>query len=172
MYVLTTHKSQETYEEIFRNLLEIEPNINPTDIMTDFEMAAIKAAKNHFPMAALHGCFFHFTQSFWRHVQTCGLQSIYAKDEDFAFNIRMVLSLAFVPLEHVVPAYEELMKTPFFAEDKDGEFTDQIQTLMTYFQSTYMYGFDRSGNKKASLYPPEIWNVYETTLLGNEVNLN
>lgn len=132
-------------------------------------MAALKAVKNQFPLADRHGCFFHLTQSYWRHVQTCGLQSIYARDEDFAFKIRMMMSLAFVPLEHVEDAYEELIKTDFFSEESEGEYTVQIQTLVNYFQPTYMYSFDRSGKKKQPLFPPEIWNVYETTLLGNSI---
>lgn len=50
VYVLATNEKQETYEEILNVLLRCEADINPTDSMVDFEMAAINAIKKNFPL--------------------------------------------------------------------------------------------------------------------------
>lgn len=71
-----------------------------------------------------------------------------------------------MPKENVVEAYDELIATDFYSEDNETEYLEQIQALLRYFQSTYVYRIDRAGNRKPPLYPIEIWNVYETTLNG------
>lgn len=162
-----TDKQASSYEEIMDVLKEKQPNLNPTDVTLDFEQAAIKAIQHVFPMAEIHLCLFHFGQSIWRHVQSCGLQSIYASDPDFAQNIKLLIALAFVPVLSVVAAYEELIETDFYDEDSESEYKDQIQTLLAYFESTYIYRIDRKGAKKPPLFPPAMWNVNEQVLTGN-----
>lgn len=167
VYVLTTDKKRDTYDKILSKLLEIQENINPTDVMLDFEMAAIKSVQQHFPLTEVHGCFFHFTQNVWRHVQSSGLQAVYASDEDFALQIRLLMALAFVPSEKVLEAYEELAATDFFSEDSDSEYANQVQALLSYFQTTYVYKITRTGVRKEPLFVIPSWNVFESTLLGN-----
>lgn len=162
-----TDKAEESYGEIFENLKRLQPNLNPTDVMLDFEQAAIKATQNSFPMAEIHLCRFHFGQNVWRHIQSVGLQQVYASDPDFAQNIKLLTALAFVPVDNVVDAYDELVSIEFFDENSDSEYKDRIQTLLTYFQSTYIYRVDRKGVRRPPLFPPAMWNVYEQTLTGH-----
>lgn len=164
--MLTCDRKGTTYDQIFEQLLKLEPELNPTDITLDFEMGAIKSLTKHFPNAEIHGCFFHLTQSVWRHIQSIGLQIPYTNDEDFAFEIRLLISLAFVPEANVIEAYEQLIVTSFYSEDSDNEYKEQIQVLLTYFQSTYLFGIDRVGKRKAPLFQIKLWNVYELTLTG------
>lgn len=166
LYVLTTSKSQAVYDEIFQNLLELEPKLNPTDVMIDFEMAVIKSIQANFPEAAVHGCFFHFGQSIWRHLQSVGLQTVYTNDEDFAVQIRMLIALAFIPIPFVIEAYEQLVGTEFYSEERDSEHKEAIQNLLAYFQSTYLYRISRNGSKQKPLFDIPLWNVYENTLMG------
>lgn len=166
VYVLTCDRKRTTYDQIFDQLLKLEPELNPTDITVDFEMGVIKSLTKHFPMAQIHGCFFHLTQSVWRHIQSIGLQVPYTSDEDFAFEIRLLISLAFLPEENVIEAYEQLIATSFYSEDTESEFKEQVQVLLTYFQSTYLFGIDRAGKRKAPLFQIKLWNVYELTLTG------
>jgi len=42
-YVLMPNKQQQTYESVLEKLKELAPNFNPSQIMTDFEKAAINA---------------------------------------------------------------------------------------------------------------------------------
>lgn len=164
LYILTSNKNEETYNDIFRAILELQPGINPTDIMVDFEMAAMNALKHSFPIAELHGCHFHFGQNIWRHIQSVGLQKVYNEDADFAFHLRLLIALAYVQPESVEAAYEELVSTEFFVNPTKHK--EAIEELLTYFQATYVYGFDRFGKKKPPLFSINLWNVYELTLSG------
>lgn len=145
----------------------MKPELNPTDFMSDFEMASMKAAKKYFPLAEIHGCLFHFTQNIWAHVQQLGLQSKYANDEDFAFEIKLLIALAYVPIDHVIEAFEELMQTEFYTDDDDKEYNREIQDIVAYFESTYIGAFNRLGQRKKPLYPIDVWNVYNAALMGS-----
>ena len=90
----------EPYDRIFRKLLKIEPALNPSHIMVDFEKASINALEEHF-LAVVSGCFFHFSQYIFRKIQSNGLTNQYIEDTEFAITMRMLPSLAFVP-EHDV----------------------------------------------------------------------
>lgn len=162
-----TDKKQESYDELFAAMKNLQPDLNPTDFIIDFEMAAINAIKNAFPMAEIHCCRFHFGQSVYRHVQFVGLQSVYGSDPDFAQNIKLLTALAFVPPNDVVTAYDELIETEFFAETTESKYKRQIQELLLYFQTTYIYRLDRQGIRQPPKFAPEVWNVYEQTLTGD-----
>lgn len=164
IHVLASDKSEETYNLIFRAILHLEPNINPTDVMTDFEMAVINAVRTNFPLAEHHGCLFHFSQSVWRHIQSVGLQTVYNEDAEFAFQLRLLIALAFLPSGAIVDAYKELVSTEFF--DGGNEHKEAIEDLLTYFQKTYVFAFDRRGKETPPLYPPEFWSVYSMVLSG------
>lgn len=129
-------------------------------------MAPMNTIRALFELAELHGCFFHFGQNVWRKVQEVGLQSEYANNADFALNIRLLLALAFVPVDDVVKAFEQLCATDFYEENPESPHNDAIQTLLAYFQTTYIYRIDARGNKHSPMYPPNIWNVYDATLSG------
>jgi hypothetical protein len=50
----------------------------------DFEKAAVNVFTEEFPNSRLQGCFFHFSQAIYRHVQSAGLQASYAANPEFA----------------------------------------------------------------------------------------
>ena len=76
-----------TYRKIFSTLKEHYPSLQPETIMIDFERASINAIEQNFPTAELQGCFFHFGQAIWRHIQGLGLQTRYQNEEEFAVII-------------------------------------------------------------------------------------
>lgn len=165
VYIVTTDKTRKTYDEIFNTLKGLAPALNPQDVMLDFEKQAMLSVQAVFKDANVHGCFFHFAQNVWRHIQDVGLQEIYASDADVAFNIRLLIALAFVPPNHVIAAYDELIGIDFYNEETESEYKDEIQALLTYFQSTYVYAIARiSGERRTPRFAPELWNVYQNTL--------
>lgn len=73
---------------------------NPQSMMSDFEMAAANAFSAKFPEAEKRGCFFHFTHCVWRKIQKApDVRRRYTEEADFALNLRMMLSLAFIRVE-------------------------------------------------------------------------
>lgn len=167
VWVLTSYKDEETYNTVFEELKKLQPMLNPTDVTLDFEMATMNAVRTNFPMAELHACNFHFGQNLWRHLQHVGLQTEYQNNPDFALQIKMILALAFVPSESVTDAFIQLSDTEFFSEDNStSPHYNAIQTFLSYFQTTYIFRMDKRGNRQQPLFPPPLWNVYDTTLAG------
>lgn len=167
VYVLTCKKDMPTYETILSVLKETEPRLNPQYIMVDFERATMNAIRLVFPDAKISGCFFHFCQCIYRHVQKYGLQSIYANDADFAQHIRCLAALAFVPVKDVVRHYNSIKQFPFFQQKLKGKTATDlgVQKLLDYMETTYI-GQKGKLVLVPGLFPLQLWNVYELTLLG------
>jgi len=61
-------KERSHYFEVIERVKEIVPNLNPENIIVDFESALIAAVRESFPNARLIGCHFHFIQVSIKHV--------------------------------------------------------------------------------------------------------
>ncbi|KAB0802561.1 hypothetical protein PPYR_04747 [Photinus pyralis] len=70
--------------------------------MVDFERAAINPVRGQFPEATL-----------------CGLQRRYNNDPDFALQLRQLAALAFVPEDHGIASYEELIDSEFYTDNEN-----------------------------------------------------
>ena len=105
VYALLPNKTQQTYTEMFQALKSLQDGLNPTSIMVDFEKSAVNAIHQEFGETKVQGCFFHFTQSFWKHIQRCGQQQRYVTDADFALNIKSLVAITFFPEDAVTSAY-------------------------------------------------------------------
>lgn len=162
--MLCVDKTQQTYDDIFKALLQLEPDIKPEHIIFDFERAIINAAAENFPNAELHGCNFHFGQAIWRHVQSVGLQAEYAQNTTFQQNIKTLMALAFVPPENVVAAFEALVRNDFWVDNEESPFNAEKQNLLSYFESTYIGSFARfTQTRKNPLFAHKLWNMYDCT---------
>lgn len=134
--------------------------------MFDFEIAAIKAAASNFEEAKLHGCFFHFTQNIWRHIQELGLQSKNTNDDKFAHWMKMLMALAFVPTCDIVTVFEKLLLTVFWLDNEQNELNAEKQALLQYFESTYIGAPGRTSKsrRRIPLFALDLWNMYDVTL--------
>lgn len=57
-----SHRTTEAYDGLFEELTRIAPNLNPTEIMSDYEDAERNSCKKAFPNARILGCYFHYAQ--------------------------------------------------------------------------------------------------------------
>ena len=89
----------------------MKAGLAPKTILVDFEDAVMKVVEEEFPMVKIQGCNFHFCQCIMRHISSAGLKTQYEDDIDFAFRMRHLAALAYVPPEKVVHAFEELQDT-------------------------------------------------------------
>jgi len=138
VFVLLPNKSKETYVRTLRVICERKPGMDPKSILTDFEQAEINAFKDVFPNVEMRGCFFHFNQCIWRKIQGSGeLQARYQDtvDPNFAFNVRKISALAFVPVEDVEKAFEDLMNTSFFKDENNSAI---LAPLTDYFEDNWI----------------------------------
>ena len=119
LYALCSQKDEEMYTLMFNVIItmfedsQLEAKVK--GVTLDFELAAANAVQSAFPHVRIIFCFFHFTQILWRQVQQAGLQTRYTEDSEEGENLRMhfamICSLAFVPTEDVISAYEQLLPT-------------------------------------------------------------
>ena len=70
----------------------------PTTATMDFEQALLTAMETEMPNTRVQGCYFHFNQSLWRHIQNLGLAREYRNDDRLQSVIRKVMSLGFLPV--------------------------------------------------------------------------
>lgn len=126
------------------------PQVQPSSVTLDFEKAAMNAVTNSFPGTSIHGCFYHLSQSVYRHVQAAGLQERYRTDENLALAVRMLPALAFIPIDHVVEAFEKL-------EDLAS---NEIMPVIDYFEDTYIGRLRRRRQRAQPTFPVDVWNVY------------
>lgn len=156
IYALLPNKTRATYVKLLQELKNLQPGLLPQQLMTDFEQAAMQAFEQEFPGIQKTGCFFHLTQNVYRKVQAEGLQGQYQQDHEFARWVRMIPAIAFVPPANVIQAFEQLVD--------DGGFPAEALVIANYFEDTYIGRAMRRGRRQQSLFPVELWNVYNRTI--------
>uniref|UniRef100_T1ITW6 MULE transposase domain-containing protein n=1 Tax=Strigamia maritima TaxID=126957 RepID=T1ITW6_STRMM len=91
VYCLMERKTKESYIAVFARIKWLTEfyglELDPDNIISDFEIGAINAAQEVFPEANMQGCMFHLSQSIYRHVQQKGLQNRYTTDLNFQFLV-------------------------------------------------------------------------------------
>jgi hypothetical protein len=164
-YSLMSSKSMECYKTLFQDLNDYAAengiNLAPSVIISDFEQAAIRASGEEFSGTANAGCFFHLCQNIYRKVQTVGLSSKYATEEDFSLKVRQFAALAFLQPSEVIPAWIEMIQ----------DFPPEADELVQWFDETYIRGRVRKvlrGQqiRSSPLFPPALWSVNARVELG------
>ncbi|XP_008182264.1 uncharacterized protein LOC103309191 [Acyrthosiphon pisum] len=143
VYALLPNKKKKTYIRLLQSLKTLNCNLKPKTVMLDFEIGAMTALKKEFSDIKIRGCHFHFAQSVWRHIQECGLSKQYKEDSTFAFEIKKLNALAYVPVDYVVRYFEYLVDTPFYRE-----LESDLSRLLDYFEETWVGKMDRSRKRK------------------------
>ena len=156
VYCLLPNKTFATYKGMLQAVKELQPGLNSSCLMTDFEKGAIRAFQEEFPGVHCTGCFFHLSQSVWRRIQAAGLQHDYQTDPDFASWLRCIPALAFLPPGDVEKAFDDLLSA-------EG-FDPRAQDIANYFEDTYIGRPNRRGNRQSPLFPLDLWNVHLRTV--------
>jgi len=103
--------------------------------------------------------FFHLAQNMQKHLARLGFTSLYNTDPNFALKAKMIIALAFVPLNKI-DEYLDALAT---------DLQQELQGLLNWFEDTYVGRQNRRGNgRRAPLFPPEIWNLHRRTLNGED----
>ena len=113
VYALVRRKNQGTYEFIIRAIRtaaeERGLQFHPQSFMTDFETGLLSAITAQLPETQKRGCFFHFCQSCYRHIQSLGLQQTYRENNAHRIVLRVSMAFAFLPLNEIVPTFRKYM---------------------------------------------------------------
>ncbi|XP_024889570.1 uncharacterized protein LOC112465968 [Temnothorax curvispinosus] len=127
--------------------------------MIDFESSFASAFVKCFPDAEISGCHFHFGQRIWRKVQSVGLQVRYGQDSNFVLSIKMLVALAFVPVDDVINAFETLTQSEYFSEDNES-----VESVLGYFETTWIGSLDRRKRRRSPCFPIYMWNCYDAVV--------
>ena len=68
-FILLPSKSEQIYEKMTNEILQLAPVWQPQRVMMDLEKATINVFKRSFRKIELNGCYFHFSQSVLRFLQ-------------------------------------------------------------------------------------------------------
>lgn len=165
VYILMTSKSQAAYvkamEEIRNFAAGNGTTLAPQVILSNLEREAINAIEIVFPEVENKVCFFHFEDSFWRNIQSYGLTERYHSDADFAFSINQLTALAFVPLENIPQAFDEVENT----------MPVEAHVMVEWMKENYVHGKeqvlpDGTVTQTPPVFPPKMWCVYNMTTHG------
>lgn len=153
VYALLPNKNEDTYYELFNQLLQLKPTLHPRSMMFDFEVASRNALLRVFPDVDIKGCFFHLAQCVYRRVQDNGLQARYRDDQDFNLDVKMIPALAFVPADDVEEAFESLV----------DHISADAQPILDYFEDTFI-GRPGRRNRRGPVFSLGIWNMFDRTV--------
>ncbi|KAL0852128.1 hypothetical protein ABMA28_000365 [Loxostege sticticalis] len=142
---LLSSKSERAYGIFIQIVLrftynQLNINLNPDFIITDFELAAIRASESAFPNAKHKCCFFHLSQNIWKHIQMEGLSKKYISNSEFAHQMRHLAALVYLdPME--IPSAFEMIREQIIPQET-SKVTD-------WFSEYYIDGlYKRETNQK------------------------
>ena len=88
-----------------------------------------QAASDVFPNVKFLGCVLHWAQAVWCKIQAVGLQGAYTNDTSTHSYLRKLLSLPYLPHEHINQAFYQLAAQ---------EVTPALQEICNYISTTWI----------------------------------
>ncbi|KAL3069893.1 hypothetical protein niasHS_015628 [Heterodera schachtii] len=82
VHALLPGKQRKYYEEALNAVKAVIAPSTPARVISDFEIATIRAMRETFPAAQLTGCLFHMSQAVFRKWRETGLAELCANDEE------------------------------------------------------------------------------------------
>lgn len=167
VFIACTNKTAGTYKYVFDKLKEKQPTLSPNQINVDCELAAINAAQSAFPHTKVQLCWFHIKQSVIRNLGTNNLKMRYESDSVFANEVRQMISVAFLPVEHVAATWDTFIANSTTLNKAEQEKDRNIKYFVNdYFAKNYVGEMKANGQRKKPRFPIEQWNVHESTMNG------
>lgn len=154
VYALLSERTEQSYQQLFQEILTLNAGLDPLSIVFDFELAAIRAFQNTFPTATVTGCMFHLGQCVWRKLQTEGFSERYRHEPDFALLVKCILALAFIPPNDVIEVFEILTADPAYRV---------IEVICDYMEDNFI-GRQRRGRRDRPRFAIILWNQYSRVI--------
>ena len=100
---------------------------SPTNILMDFEQAALNSVQEVYPNVELKRCSYHFSSNVWKHIQNLAVDN-----KNFVLWLHIFSALAFVSSQDVIRYLELLI------EEIHNNFNNECDNLIDCFQNTYI----------------------------------
>ncbi|CAF1457948.1 unnamed protein product [Rotaria sordida] len=119
----------------------------------DFESSLISIIRAEFPHAEHQGCYFHYTQAIYRHIQDLGLSAAHLQDEEIRFFCRKLMAIVLLPIEEVKSSYYNLCAT------SSTRVKEELRQLLLYFDSHWINDV-----------PLKLWNTHDYQYRTNNIS--
>ena len=135
-----------------RRIRQLGSRWRPRLMICDFEQALISSLETEFPNAEVRGCYFHFLQNLWKHVQTLGLSIPYGTNRELKKLIRKIMSIGYLP--------SAIVRMNFFNLKHDPNtrrlvvLFPALRNWINYVETTYIVGN----------WAPRMWNVFDRNM--------
>jgi MULE transposase-like protein/FLYWCH-type zinc finger protein len=161
IYCLLPRRDAVTYRRMIKTIKDAAPNLNPKCLMGDFELASLNAFSDEFPQAEKKACFFHYAQCLFRNIQQHEkVYERYSTIPEFAFELRKLVALAFIPPQDVIATFDQLMDQDFFQENEEI-----LLDFIQYFERVWIGKLNRRRTARlAPTYPIGLWNCFQSIL--------
>lgn len=145
VFCLLPNKEERTYEAALWHVRSYLPDdFFPHTLFADFERAIHGAVRKVWPLSIIRGCRFHLGQSWYRKIQSLGLQRVYrTRTGDGAF-LRTFFGLPFLRPEDVEACFHEDLQPDLPTDARVCQFAD-------YVFDTYVVGH----------FPPNMWAAFD-----------
>lgn len=171
-FVACTNKTTGTYQHVFEKIKEKHRSLSPKQINVDCELAAINAAQSAFPHAKVQLCWFHIEQSVIRNLAANNLKTRYENDPIFANEVRQMISVAFLPAEHVATTWDKFIANSETLNKAEQDKDRNIKYFVVdYFAKNYIGELKANGQRKKPRFPVEQWNIHHSTMNGEYLML-
>ena len=161
IYALLPDKQGPTYLRFFKLLLDgFNEDQLPKKFMHDFEKGLLNAIIECMPLVIILGCYFHFCQNLWKHMQKKGLSKPYINNIEIRKYYKYLKALCFVPCEDVIEAFTLIQSTA----------PNSFLPMCTHLENYYIGKPKRNcpGVRAVPIYPIPMWNCYERVLNDDE----
>jgi hypothetical protein len=115
-------------------------------------VAIWKAAKEQFENIQMLGCFFHQQQAIYRKAQELGLQHYYRQVPNVRKYMRRLMSLAYLPAEHITPVFART------AADATSVECEPLDELFDYYERSWL---------QSTIWPVNSWCIYRRHIRTN-----
>ncbi|XP_078518886.1 uncharacterized protein LOC144784070 [Lissotriton helveticus] len=160
VYSLLPDKTSATYTEFLAVIKSITKQ-SPRKIIMDFELSMINVITKMYTDTQIQGCFFHFSQAFWRKLQKTPLVTEYSTDSKLQVELKKLTALCFVPPESVDEYYTAITESDYYLTNED-----KLAPILNYMEDTWIGHLGRSGRRRKPRFHVEWWNCYSSCLQG------
>lgn len=158
VFCIMKNKLENTYNNFFKILKNINGLYQPKIFKIDFEQASIKAIKKNFPESTISCCQFHLGQAIQRKLQELRLMVFYKTIPVVKVFVKALTALSYVHPNKILDLILQL-KT-------HQDFPIILSDLYNYFENTYIRGMS------STRYPITLWNCYNFFLDDDFVRTN
>lgn len=162
LYALLPNKDEDTFRRLFQCITDLWPDLNPLSCSLGLEQTGLEAVRSFFSNCTIMCSLYHLKKEIKLKLREEHLLDFYNTDPKFALTTRMIVALAYVPINDLETALDALI----------AEVSVELIPIVNWFKDKYMGRYFIQQNKPTAVFAPENWSVFEKTLLNQDYKHN